>query len=1125
MQNRTVTLASFLLAILGILLLAPGTAHATNYIYTGLAATCPFPVGQCDEFVPGNPANWGDHRNWSPQGVPGPSDSAIINGNSSVNLNGSRTILRLTLNNGTQFGTGLEGGTVTITGAAPTYISSWVSGNFACNVNIGAGARLDIAGNGGRGFVGGTTNNSGTVNWSGAMGLSCVNNPTFNNQSGGVFNVSSTGQYAPNAGNTVFNNLAGATFNKTGAGTTAFGNVTFNNSGTVNGIAGTLDIFGGRGNSGGVYNVADKARVNVTGGHSGTFNPAAGGVLGITEATFYTGLKCIGTGRSEIFSGTVNIVGSVTVGETNGPGILEIAPLGFSIVNVTGQPSGSLNCAGTGYIDWKGGSIGNNTAGVLNLAQSCVLRITTNAQKSLIGETVNNHGAVHWTGIGGVNCLDSPTFNNLSGAVFNASNDGQWSQNAGVTVFNNHAGAVLNKSGAGTQTLFQSVNINNAGTVNALSGLLANDLGNGTSSGTFNAANGARVNVSGTVTGTLNAAAGGIVGLRDATLNAGTRIIGAGKAKVADGTVMINGAVTVGSPGGPGTLEIEPDGFNSINFTGTPSGNLSCAGTGVIDWKSGVIGTGSGGVINLNSSAILKLTTGGNHALQGGTINNSGLLNWLEGGLQLNFGAVINNLSGGTFNTPADRYNIGSPNGAATAINNSGTFNIGGVNGVGELDLDGVSFNNNASGTVGLELGGTAAGTQHDQLNMVFNANLGATLRIGLVNGFHPNGESFTIMTYPSRTGNFSTFTGLNVGGGKVLTATANATNLIIADPNAPVTVRTISGRVTTAANVGVGGIQLKRTNSTAVATTDASGNYTFTNVLPGTVSVLTGQLGYTFSPTSRTFNVAGTNVTGVNFTATGATFTISGRVINNSVVGIPNVLISRSNGPNVTTNASGNFVMTGVTVGTYLIAPVQTPSVNGWAFTPASYPVNVTTSNLSNITFTASFTVTGRVANHSGGGIPNVQVQRVAGSSTVSVFTDGNGNYTFTGVRSGSYTLAPVITPAMTGVSFSPTSRSLTVDRNNITNQNFIGLFSVSGVIKTSGGAAIPNVLVRLNNGSTSTTALTDAAGAYRFINVRSGTYSITPTLSGRTFGPAARNGVVVSTVSIGNQNFTGSG
>lgn len=252
--------------------------------------------------------------------------------------------------------------------------------------------------------------------------------------------------------------------------------------------------------------------------------------------------------------------------------------------------------------------------------------------------------------------------------------------------------------------------------------------------------------------------------------------------------------------------------------------------------------------------------------------------------------------------------------------------------------------------------------------------------------------------------------------------------------------------------------------------------------------------------------------------------FSITGRITNHSGVGMVGISVTRPGGASATTDLNGNYIFRNVPKGTYTIAPLIPPSLSGVTMYPASRSVTLTNSSLNNMSFVASFTVTGRLANHSGTGIPNVQIKRVAGTSAVSVFTDASGSYKFTDVRSGSYSISPVLTPSMSGMSFTPSTTNITVDRSNLTNINFIGMFSISGRVTTSAGVAIPNVLVRLGNGSTSTTVQTDAQGNYKFSGVRSGTYSITPTLSGKTFTPASRSGVVVSTLNVGNQNFTGS-
>lgn len=369
-------------------------------------------------------------------------------------------------------------------------------------------------------------------------------------------------------------------------------------------------------------------------------------------------------------------------------------------------------------------------------------------------------------------------------------------------------------------------------------------------------------------------------------------------------------------------------------------------------------------------------------------------------------------------------------------------------------------------------------------------------------------------------------------------------------DPVLAATFRFSASSYTVNENGGSATITVQRVGGSSTA----SVNYAATNgtaVQPGDYGASFGTLQFTPAQTSRTFTVPIVNDSGdepnetINLVLTGPingvidspstavltiadndptpTFSISGHIANHSGTAMPGTSVSRTGGSNVTTDASGNYSFTGVVAGSYTIAPVTTPALTGVTFTPASTSVTVSSSNLTNINFLATFTISGRVANHSGAGIPNVQVRRVQGSSSVTVVTNASGNFSFVNVRSGSYTLEPVLTPALSGMSFTPVSRSVTVGTTNVTNQNFIGMFSASGRISNSAGVAMPNVLVRLNTSTTSTSTLTDASGNYRFSNVRSGGYTLVPSQSGKTFSPASRS-ISVTTLSLTNQNFIGS-
>jgi PKD repeat protein len=77
---------------------------------------------------------------------------------------------------------------------------------------------------------------------------------------------------------------------------------------------------------------------------------------------------------------------------------------------------------------------------------------------------------------------------------------------------------------------------------------------------------------------------------------------------------------------------------------------------------------------------------------------------------------------------------------------------------------------------------------------------------------------------------------------------------------------------------------------------------------------------------------------------------------------------------------------------------------------------------------------------------------------------------------------------------------------------------YSISGTVATSGGTGISGVSV--SSGSSSAT--TNASGAYTLSGLSNGTYTLTPSLSGYTFSPTSRS-VTVSGANVTAQNFTG--
>jgi len=86
---------------------------------------------------------------------------------------------------------------------------------------------------------------------------------------------------------------------------------------------------------------------------------------------------------------------------------------------------------------------------------------------------------------------------------------------------------------------------------------------------------------------------------------------------------------------------------------------------------------------------------------------------------------------------------------------NAGTVSPGASPGIITVDGD---YTQESLGSLAIELGGTTAGTDYDQLVVTGVATLAGTIDVSLIPDFTPSaGQNFTIMTYASHTGEFDT--------------------------------------------------------------------------------------------------------------------------------------------------------------------------------------------------------------------------------------------------------------------------------------------------------------------------------------------------------------------------------
>src|SRR5205085_9363012 len=104
----------------------------------------------------------------------------------------------------------------------------------------------------------------------------------------------------------------------------------------------------------------------------------------------------------------------------------------------------------------------------------------------------------------------------------------------------------------------------------------------------------------------------------------------------------------------------------------------------------------------------------------------------------------------------------GTLQGAGTitgTVNNNSTVSPG-ISGAGVLNITG-QYIQQPGATLNIEIGGTSAGTQYDQLQVGGAATLDGTLNLTTINGFTPAvGQAFQVLTYGSRSGAFSSVTG-----------------------------------------------------------------------------------------------------------------------------------------------------------------------------------------------------------------------------------------------------------------------------------------------------------------------------------------------------------------------------
>jgi hypothetical protein len=565
-----------------------------------------------------------------------------------------------------------------------------------------------------------------TANWTGTGDISLLNGAVINNQTGATFNVQIGDRFSTNGTLAAFNN-AGLfhQFNSTGTAVIA---TQFNNSGSVQVDTGTV-VFSVGGTSDGTFTVAQSANLefgggthrlntSVSGAGNVTFSSGAVDVVGtynVAGTTTITETPFVGAATVR-FTGPIANIGSNLV--ISGNATVDFADNNVSVASAT-MSGGRLLSSGdfgiAGVMTWSGGTMGD--FGSTTVASGARLTISGSADKILDGRTlnVNDSAAVTWTGTGNLGISNGAIINNLANGTFTVNNNQSFTSSGAIGTFNN-AGTFRKTISSGPTTVNMIFNNSATGTVFVDNNGTLVLAGGGISTGSF---------VVTSAAGTLDFGGGNF--FRDYLLLTGSSVSGPGAVAFSgDSTTAIAGTYAI-----TGTTTVMSNVF-VVFLNDASSGAFSNTGATV------VVETGT------------TLTVNGNYSQTSGTTNVDGAT------------LTATNVSIGRNSILFASGTINVNNGSGT-LTNDGELDLGGPATPGLLTING-NYMQTFNGSLIIKIGGTAAGTQFDQLNISGTASLNGSLTARLIDNYSPpSGTTFQFLICGgTRSGQFAT---TNLGG------------------------------------------------------------------------------------------------------------------------------------------------------------------------------------------------------------------------------------------------------------------------------------------------------------------------------------------------------------------------
>ena len=317
---------------------------------------------------------------------------------------------------------------------------------------------------------------------------------------------------------------------------------------------------------------------------------------------------------------------------------------------------------------------------------------------------------------------------------------------------------------------------------------------------------------------------------------------------------------------------------------------------------------------------------------------------------------------------------------------------------------------------------------------------------------------------------------------------------------NLPLEEFAISGTIT-----GADGVTITLSGDTSDSqVVNDGGSYSFTVTEGGNYTVTPSKPGYTFIPTSQTFNNVISDKT-QNFTATQKTHTISGIVSGADGV---TVTLGGDASDSQVVNDGGSYSFTVAEGGNYSI----TPSKPDYTFNPGNQIFNNLSADVTQ-NFTAVYSPNTHTISGTVSGADGVTITLSGDASGILSVNDG-GSYSFIVTEGGNYT----VTPSKSGYTFTPESQTF----NNVTTdvtQNFIATYSLNTHTISGAVSGADGVTLTLS-GDTSDSRVVNDGGSYSFTVAEGGNYTVTPSKSGYTFTPSSKS--FTNVTSNQTQNFT---